>query len=114
MRERTVIGRLAIMTMSIGFVLCQTPAFAQDAANPLTQAAKTQFGMIKGNLAKTATKVPEELYSFQATPVVLASGRSLAMSSMPISASAPLPLEKRRRKAGSKKERLRRRTSPKA
>jgi hypothetical protein len=30
------------------------PALAQDTASPLTQAAKAQFGMIKGNLSKTA------------------------------------------------------------
>ncbi len=78
MREGTVKSRFAIMTMAIGVVvLCQTRAFAQDAANPLTQAAKTQFGMVKGNLAKTATKVPEELYSFKATPEVRSIGQIL-------------------------------------
>ena len=39
-------------------------------ANPATQAVKGQFGMIKGVVARTAEKVPEELYSFKATPEV--------------------------------------------
>jgi uncharacterized damage-inducible protein DinB len=51
------------------------PALAQDTASPLTQAAKAQFGMIKGNLSKTAAKVPEELYSFKATPEVRSIGQ---------------------------------------
>jgi uncharacterized damage-inducible protein DinB len=46
-------------------------AFGQDA---YTKAAKAQFDMIKGNLSKTATKVPEELYSFKPTPEVRSLG----------------------------------------
>jgi uncharacterized damage-inducible protein DinB len=48
-----------------------TSAAAQDV---YTKAAKAQFDMIKGNLSKTATKVPEEAYTFKPTPEV----RSLA------------------------------------
>src|SRR5262249_50722222 len=49
----------------------------QGAANPMTQAARTQFDLIKGNLAKTAAKVPENLYSFKATPEVRSIGQIL-------------------------------------
>ena len=42
-------------------------AFAQ---NPATAAVKGQFGMISGVLARTAEKVPENLYTFKATPEV--------------------------------------------
>lgn len=51
-------------------------AFAQAAsANPTTDAVKAQFGMIKGVLARTAEKVPEDLYSFKATPEVRSIGQ---------------------------------------
>jgi hypothetical protein len=43
------------------------PAFAQ---NPATAAVKGQFGMISGVLARTAEKIPENLYEFKATPEV--------------------------------------------
>jgi uncharacterized damage-inducible protein DinB len=43
------------------------PAFAQ---NPGTAAVKGQFGMISGVLARTAEKIPEDLYAFKATPEV--------------------------------------------
>ncbi|MGE0360693.1 MAG: DinB family protein [Vicinamibacterales bacterium] len=43
------------------------PAFAQ---NPATAAVKGQFGMISGVLARTAEKIPENLYTFKATPEV--------------------------------------------
>jgi uncharacterized damage-inducible protein DinB len=66
---RSVIGSAALL------VLFSPAGLAQDASNPLTQAARAQFGMIKGNLSKTATKVPEELYSFKATPEVRSIGQ---------------------------------------
>ena len=47
-------------------------AAAQDV---YTKAAKAQFDMIKGNLSKTAAKVPEELYSFKPTPEVRSLGQ---------------------------------------
>jgi uncharacterized damage-inducible protein DinB len=46
-------------------------AYAQDA---YTKAAKAQFDMIKVNLSKTATKVPEEAYAFKPTPEVRSLG----------------------------------------
>jgi uncharacterized damage-inducible protein DinB len=42
-------------------------AFAQ---NPLSAGTKQLYGMIKGNLVKSAEKMPEENYSFQPTPDV--------------------------------------------
>lgn len=58
-----------------------TPAFAQaptgSAQNPYTAAAKVQFDMIKGNLAKTAAKVGEENYGFKPTPEVRSLGEIL-------------------------------------
>jgi uncharacterized damage-inducible protein DinB len=46
-------------------------AFAQDT---YTKAARAQFDMIKVNLSKTATKVPEETYAFKPTPAVRSLG----------------------------------------
>jgi uncharacterized damage-inducible protein DinB len=44
-------------------------AFAQS-ANPLTANAKLQFGALTGFVIRSAEKVPEDLYSFRATPEV--------------------------------------------
>lgn len=57
---------LAITAAAVLAVLPAT-ASAQDA---YTKSAKAQFDMIKGNLSKTAAKVPEEVYSFKPTPEV--------------------------------------------
>ena len=48
-------------------------SFAQT--NPATAAAKAQFGMISGVLARTAEKIPENLYTFKATPEVRSIGQ---------------------------------------
>jgi uncharacterized damage-inducible protein DinB len=66
---------IAVVGIAAAMWLLPVPAFPQDAANPLTQSARAQFGMIKGNLSKTAAKVPEELYSFKATPEVRSIGQ---------------------------------------
>jgi uncharacterized damage-inducible protein DinB len=58
---RTVCVCTAILALS-------SPAFAQS--NPATTAVKAQFGMISGVLARTAEKIPENLYTFKATPEV--------------------------------------------
>jgi uncharacterized damage-inducible protein DinB len=44
-------------------------AFAQT-ANPMTANAKIQFGALSGFVVRSAEKVPEDLYSFRATPEV--------------------------------------------
>ena len=45
------------------------PALAQG-ANPMVAGAKTQFGVVSGFIIRAAEKVPEEDYSFRATPDV--------------------------------------------
>jgi len=44
-------------------------SFAQS-ANPMTANAKIQFGALSGFVVRSAEKVPEDLYSFRATPDV--------------------------------------------
>ena len=47
------------------------PSFAvAQSANPLTANAKLQFGALTGFVIRSAEKVPEDLYSFRATPEV--------------------------------------------
>ena len=41
---------------------------AAQTANPLTANAKIQFGALSGFVVRSAEKVPEDLYSFRATP----------------------------------------------
>ena len=43
---------------------------AAQTANPLTANAKIQFGALSGFVVRSAEKVPEDLYSFRATPEV--------------------------------------------
>jgi uncharacterized damage-inducible protein DinB len=43
---------------------------AQSGTNPMIDAVKSQYGVVKGYLAKTAEKVPEDVWSFQPTPAV--------------------------------------------
>src|SRR6266513_6475349 len=64
----------AVLALLPASALAQTPAPAAP-ASPSTAAVKTQFGMIKGVLARTAAKVPEELYAFKATPEVRSIGQ---------------------------------------
>ena len=51
------------------FVVLPVSTFAQN-ANPLTANAKVQFGALSGFVVRSAEKVPEDLYSFRATPEV--------------------------------------------
>ena len=53
----------------VSFLACASPSFAQS-ASPLTANAKIQFGALSGFVVRSAEKVPEELYSFRATPEV--------------------------------------------
>jgi len=53
----------------VSFLACANWSFAQP-ANPLTANAKIQFGALSGFVVRSAEKVPEELYSFRATPEV--------------------------------------------
>ena len=60
----------------IGVLLLMLPAgaAAQTTVNPLTQNAKIQFGALSGFVVRSAEKVPEDLYSFRATPEVRSMG----------------------------------------
>ena len=49
------------------------PASAQT--GPMASALKAQYELVKNNITKSAEKVPEDLYSFQATPKVRTFGQ---------------------------------------
>ncbi len=49
------------------------PASAQT--GPMASALKAQYQLVKNNITKSAEKVPESLYSFQATPKVRTFGQ---------------------------------------
>jgi uncharacterized damage-inducible protein DinB len=59
------VGSLLITAL----LLFPVVSFAQT-ANPLTANAKIQFGALTGFVVRSAEKVPEDLYSFRATPEV--------------------------------------------
>jgi uncharacterized damage-inducible protein DinB len=71
-RHALTTAALALLPAAL---LAQTPAPTTASANPSTQAVKGQFGIIKADVAKTATKVPEELYSFKPTPDIRSMGQ---------------------------------------
>lgn len=59
-------------------VLCSLCAFGQAAGstdNPLSGGIKAAYGIAKNNLTKAAAKMPEENYSFKATPDVRSFGQ---------------------------------------
>jgi uncharacterized damage-inducible protein DinB len=58
-------------------VLAQAASTTASSSNPSTQAVKGQFAIIKADVAKTAEKVPEELYSFKPTPDIRSLGQLL-------------------------------------
>lgn len=68
-----------VLTATVGLALLPATLLAQTtpSANPSTQAVKGQFGMVKNVVAKTAEKVPEDLYSFKPTPEVRSMGQLL-------------------------------------
>jgi hypothetical protein len=53
--------------LAAALIAMASPSLAQP-ANPLTANAKVQFGALTGLVIRSADKVPEELYSFRATP----------------------------------------------
>ena len=55
-----------LSTMIAGMTFVCAGAYAQD--NPISTGTKTLYGMVKGNLLKAADKMPEENYSFKASP----------------------------------------------
>jgi uncharacterized damage-inducible protein DinB len=64
----------AVLALLPAASMAQTPAAS---ANPSTDAVKGQFAIIKADVAKTAAKVPEELYSFKPTPDIRSMGQLL-------------------------------------
>lgn len=69
MMTRTLMACLAAVVM--------VPALgdAQGTASPMIDAVKGQYGVVKGYLAKTADKVPEDVWSFKPTPEVRSFGQ---------------------------------------
>lgn len=61
-------------TLAMAFLLAAPAAVFAQSASPSTDAVKAQFGMVKDVLARTAAKVPEDLYSFKPTPEVRSLG----------------------------------------
>jgi hypothetical protein len=61
-----------LMQCSVGaMMLGLVPAIAAaQSANPMMDAAKAQFAMVRGVLLKTAEKVPEPVWTFRPTPEV--------------------------------------------
>ena len=55
--------------------LLVSPSVSAQGGNPMTQSIKAQFEEIKMYLSRTAQKVPEDLYSFKATPEVRSLGQ---------------------------------------
>jgi uncharacterized damage-inducible protein DinB len=55
--------------LALALLAAPSAATAQH-PNPLTANAKVQFGALSGFVLRSAEKVPEELYSFRATPEV--------------------------------------------
>ena len=60
------VGRLLFTAL---LLILPAESFAQN-ANPLTANAKMQLGALTGFVLRSAEKVPEDLYSFRATPDV--------------------------------------------
>jgi uncharacterized damage-inducible protein DinB len=56
-------------------VIAMPSLAAAQTANPLTANAKVQFGALTGFVIRSAEKVPEDLYSFKATPEVRSMGQ---------------------------------------
>jgi uncharacterized damage-inducible protein DinB len=62
--------RLLVATMTAA-VMVLVPSFGfGQAANPLMDSVKAQHTLVKGNLLKTAEKVPENVWTFKPTPEV--------------------------------------------
>ncbi|HEX6162985.1 MAG TPA: DinB family protein [Vicinamibacterales bacterium] len=60
---------------ALAALLIALPSTAlSQTANPLTANAKIQFGALSGFVVRSAEKVPEDLYSFRATPEVRSMG----------------------------------------
>jgi uncharacterized damage-inducible protein DinB len=63
MRKPALLACCALLSATV-------PAAAQQSGNPMTDAMKAQFAIVKADLAKTAEQVTEENYAFKPTPDV--------------------------------------------
>ena len=63
------------MRIACAAVIVAAMAAPAAAQGPTTAALKGQYEMIKGNITKTAEKVPEDLYAFKPTPEVRSLGQ---------------------------------------
>ena len=61
---------MKLTTLVLAAALVLPSAATAQTANPLTANAKVQFGALSGFVIRSAEKVPEDLYSFRATPEV--------------------------------------------
>jgi uncharacterized damage-inducible protein DinB len=61
--------KMSSLVLAAALVALPSATYAQT-ANPLTANAKVQFGALSGFVVRSAEKVPEDLYSFRATPDV--------------------------------------------
>ena len=59
---------LAVIVALLG--VCAPVSSYGQTVNPMTANAKIQFGALSGFVVRSAEKVPEDLYSFRATPEV--------------------------------------------
>jgi uncharacterized damage-inducible protein DinB len=78
--------KFALLLVVLACVLAAGPALAQAAAqapaappaNPVSAGSQMLFGMVSGNLTKSADKVSEDLYAFKPTPEVRSFGQIVA------------------------------------
>ena len=61
---------MSLRLMLAAAVIAMPSLAAAQNANPLTANAKVQFGALTGLVIRAAEKVPEDLYTFKATPEV--------------------------------------------
>ena len=61
---------MSLRLMLAAAVIAMPSLASAQTANPLTANAKLQFGALTGFVIRAADKVPEDLYSFKATPEV--------------------------------------------
>lgn len=62
---------MSIRPLVLATLLVALPSSAlAQAGNPVTAGAKAQFGALSGFVVRSAEKVPEDLYTFRATPEV--------------------------------------------
>ncbi len=62
--------RLVAMAAAAAVLAFVPSSSGAQSANPLMASVKAQHDLIKGNLLKTAEKVPENVWAFQPTPEV--------------------------------------------